>query len=89
MERGLVVQRPNFELLVLARVEDQGIGIEKEHLERLFERFYRTDKARSSASGGTGLGLSIVKHIAVAHKGIVSVESIPGKGSTFALIIPQ
>ncbi len=70
-------------------VEDQGIGIEKEHLERLFERFYRTDKARSSANGGTGLGLSIVKHIAVAHGGSVTVKSEPGKGSTFILAIPQ
>jgi len=70
-------------------VEDHGIGIEAKHLERLFERFYRTDKARSSASGGTGLGLSIVKHIAVAHGGSVTVESEPGKGSTFTLIIPQ
>lgn len=70
-------------------VEDHGIGIEREQLERLFERFYRTDKARSSAQGGTGLGLSIVKHIAIAHKGSVTVQSEPGQGSTFSLILPQ
>jgi len=70
-------------------VEDHGIGIERDQIERLFERFYRTDKARSSASGGTGLGLSIVKHIAIAHKGSVKVQSEPGHGSTFSLILPQ
>jgi two-component system phosphate regulon sensor histidine kinase PhoR len=74
---------------LMISVEDQGVGIEKEHLERLFERFYRTDKARSSANGGTGLGLSIVKHIAVAHSGSITVESEPSQGSTFTLIIPQ
>jgi two-component system phosphate regulon sensor histidine kinase PhoR len=70
-------------------VQDHGIGIERDQLERLFERFYRTDKARSSASGGTGLGLSIVKHIAIAHKGSVTVQSEPGRGSTFSIVIPQ
>ncbi|MHB8789687.1 MAG: HAMP domain-containing sensor histidine kinase [Desulfobulbaceae bacterium] len=70
-------------------VQDHGIGIEPDQLERLFERFYRTDKARSSASGGTGLGLSIVKHIAIAHKGSVKVQSEPGRGSTFSIVLPQ
>jgi len=69
-------------------VRDQGCGIEKEHLPRLFERFYRVDKARSRQMGGTGLGLAIVKHIAQAHGGKVSVESTPGKGSTFSIHIP-
>jgi len=69
-------------------VEDQGSGIPKEHLSRLFERFYRVDKARSRALGGTGLGLSIVKHIALAHKGTVSVKSEINKGSIFTLILP-
>ena len=70
-------------------VHDQGCGIEKEHLPRLFERFYRVDKARSRQLGGTGLGLAIVKHIAQAHGGHVAVESTPGKGSTFSIHIPK
>ncbi len=69
-------------------VEDQGCGIQKEHLDRIFERFYRCDKARSRESGGTGLGLAIVKHIAQSHGGTVEVESQFGKGSTFTLILP-
>ena len=70
------------------RVEDVGPGIRREHLPRLFERFYRIDKARSRDMGGTGLGLSIVKHIAVAHGGGVAVESTPGLGSTFTITLP-
>jgi len=73
----------------IIRVRDQGCGIEKRHLPRLFERFYRVDKARSRQLGGTGLGLAIVKHIAQAHGGHVAVESIPGKGSTFAIHLPR
>ncbi|MCD4755359.1 MAG: ATP-binding protein, partial [Deltaproteobacteria bacterium] len=74
---------------IIISVSDQGCGIEKEHLPRLFERFYRADKARSRQMGGTGLGLAIVKHIAQAHGGRVAVESIPGKGSTFSIHIPK
>jgi two-component system phosphate regulon sensor histidine kinase PhoR len=70
-------------------VEDQGIGIAKKHLPRLFERFYRVDKARSRKLGGTGLGLAIVKHIAQAHGGQVTVKSTPGKGSTFTIHLPK
>ena len=69
-------------------VRDQGCGIAAEHLPRLFERFYRVDKARSRQSGGTGLGLAIVKHIVTAHGGSVSVQSLPGQGSTFSLSLP-
>jgi two-component system phosphate regulon sensor histidine kinase PhoR len=74
---------------VLIRVRDEGCGIEKQHLERLFERFYRVDKARSRKLGGTGLGLAIVKHILEAHGGRVTVESQPGRGSTFTLHLPR
>jgi len=70
------------------RVQDDGCGIEPKHLARLFERFYRADKARSRQLGGTGLGLAIVKHIALVHQGSVDVQSIPGRGSTFSLHIP-
>lgn len=68
-------------------VEDSGIGIESQHLDRIFERFYRVDQARSRQQGGTGLGLSIVKHIALLHKGYAKVESHLGKGSKFYLYI--
>jgi len=70
-------------------VEDTGEGIPAQHLERLFERFYRVDRARSREMGGTGLGLAIVKHLARAHGGEVSVTSEVGKGSTFTIELPQ
>lgn len=69
-------------------VVDQGMGIAREHIPRLFERFYRVDKARSRKMGGTGLGLSIVKHIVTVHGGTVSIESRVGKGSTFTIHLP-
>ncbi|MDD4179371.1 MAG: ATP-binding protein [Candidatus Margulisbacteria bacterium] len=69
-------------------IKDYGIGIAAEHLPRLFERFYRVDKARSRDQGGTGLGLAIVKHIMEIHGGSVRVESEEGKGSKFTLIFP-
>jgi two-component system phosphate regulon sensor histidine kinase PhoR len=70
---------------VVINVTDQGAGIPKEHLPRLFERFYRVDASRSRKIGGTGLGLAIVKHIAQAHGGKVEVESTPGQGSSFTI----
>jgi len=69
-------------------VRDKGIGIPAEHLERIFERFYRVDKARSREAGGTGLGLSIVRHICLLHKGKAEVESRAGEGSVFRIKIP-
>jgi two-component system phosphate regulon sensor histidine kinase PhoR len=71
------------------QVADQGPGIEKRHLDRIFERFYRVDLGRSRALGGTGLGLAIVKHVALAHHGTVAVESTPGQGSIFTIRIPR
>jgi two-component system, OmpR family, phosphate regulon sensor histidine kinase PhoR len=69
-------------------IEDTGAGIPKEHIPRLFERFYRVDKARSRARGGTGLGLAIVKHIIIGFNGTIEVESELGKGSKFTVKIP-
>lgn len=74
---------------VAVSVIDEGQGIAREHLPRLFERFYRVDKARSRDLGGTGLGLAIVKHVAQIHGGRVSVDSVLGRGSTFRIHLPR
>ena len=74
---------------IVIRVSDTGIGIPEAKLPRIFERFYRVDKARSKETGGTGLGLSIARHIAENHGGRVAVESTPGEGSTFTVNLPR
>jgi two-component system phosphate regulon sensor histidine kinase PhoR len=86
--RVSIVARPSNVDEVSIAVSDQGPGIDARHLPRIFERFYRVDKARSRELGGTGLGLAIVKHIALVHGGRVEVESALGKGSVFTLILP-
>ena len=73
---------------LIFEVRDKGIGIPAEHLERIFERFYRVDRSRSREAGGTGLGLSIVRHIALLHNGKTEAESHAGEGSVFRIIIP-
>jgi len=83
-----VTVRAGLQDEVVIQVEDHGCGVAAEHLPRLFERFYRVDKARSRALGGTGLGLSIVNHVITAHGGRVTVESAPGVGSTFSIYLP-
>ena len=83
----LEAERVGEELLI--RVRDHGCGIAADHLPRLFERFYRVDKARSRKLGGTGLGLAIVKHIAQFHNGRITVESQLNQGSVFTLYLPQ
>jgi two-component system sensor histidine kinase SenX3 len=70
-------------------VRDHGVGIPSHDIDRIFERFYRVDRARSRETGGTGLGLAIVRHVAVNHDGDVRVESRQGEGSTFTLTFPR
>ncbi|MDR2073232.1 MAG: hypothetical protein LBP60_07350 [Spirochaetaceae bacterium] len=79
-------ERRDQELVISVR--DQGIGIPAEHLDRIFERFYRVDRSRTQDPGGTGLGLAIVRHIALLHRGVVEVESHAGEGSVFTLRLP-
>lgn len=101
VENALVYSDPGARVVVAARrqirvdddyvditVSDNGIGIPTDQLERIFERFYRVDYARSRANGGSGLGLSIVKHIVAVHHGEVTVWSQPGRGSTFTVRLP-
>ncbi|HIQ36507.1 MAG TPA: HAMP domain-containing histidine kinase [Desulfocapsa sulfexigens] len=86
----IVVQQehPDYGEIIRISIQDQGPGISPKHQKRVFERFYRCDKARSRAHGGTGLGLAIVKHIADCHNGTVELVSQPGNGATFSLLFP-
>ena len=74
---------------LLIEVADNGIGIPKQHINHVFDRFYRVDKSRSRAQGGSGLGLSIVKHIIEAHKQTINVRSTPELGSTFGFTLKK
>ncbi len=85
----ITVTAENSDQEIQIHFQDQGMGIAEKHLPRLFERFYRVDKARSRREGGTGLGLAIVKHIVQAHRGYVTVESTQGQGSKFTLHLPM
>ncbi len=98
VDNALKYSEPGSEVLITAAenetevtiaVSDHGCGIDDEHLPRLFERFYRVDKARSRKLGGTGLGLAIVKHIIQAHQGRITVNSTPGVGSVFRIHLPS
>jgi two-component system phosphate regulon sensor histidine kinase PhoR len=82
----VTAQRDNSHINI--DVADNGCGIDEVHLPRIFERFYRADKARTREQGGTGLGLAIVKHVVLAHGGAVHVESTVGQGSTFVIRLP-
>lgn len=83
-----ISQKVVRENVVLVRVTDRGIGIAQEDQKRVFERFYRVDKARSRSTGGTGLGLAIVKHVVANHGGNIKLWSRPGTGSTFTIELP-
>jgi two-component system sensor histidine kinase SenX3 len=85
---GRRVSAPGGDFIEIS-VSDQGIGISERDKDRVFERFYRVDPARSRATGGTGLGLAIVKHVAASHGGEVTVWSAEGQGSTFTLRLPE
>ena len=84
----ITIQDLNVEK-VIVRVTDNGEGIEREHLPRLFERFYRVDKSGNRDQGGSGLGLAIVKHIIEAHQEKIFVESSPGVGSEFSFTLQK
>ena len=88
-ERGTVAIRYESGMRDKILVCDNGDGIPAQHLERLFERFYRVDRARSRDMGGTGLGLAIVKHLALLHRGEVTVTSELNKGTTFTIHLPK
>ncbi len=78
-----------METFILVEISDNGIGIDPEHLDHVFDRFYRADKSRSRDAGGTGLGLAIVKHIIEAHKQTVNVRSTQGQGATFGFTLEK
>lgn len=86
---SVMVSAKESDSMIAVSVSDTGVGISEEDQERLFERFYRVDKARSRSMGGTGLGLAIVKHIVQAHKGTIKLTSELGKGSTFTISFPK
>ncbi len=88
-DQQIVISVDQLESGVSITVKDDGVGIPRTELERVFERFYRVDRARSRESGGTGLGLAIVRHVAQNHGGRVIVESKPGEGSSFSMHLPS
>ena len=83
---SITVRRPNG--VVEIDVKDQGVGIPAHDLDRIFERFYRVDPARSRATGGTGLGLAIVKHVLLRHQATLEIQSGPGAGCEFRIVFP-
>ena len=87
-EKGSITAKTSYkEKTIIIEIEDTGLGIQPEHIDRIFERFYVADKSRSRKLGGTGLGLAIVKHIVLLHKGDIKVESIFGSGTKFTITL--
>jgi len=98
LDNAIKFSRPNSEISIAVQsvdgkvritIADSGVGIPSEDLPRIFERFYRVDKARSRDVGGTGLGLSIVKHVVEQMGGTVAVDSRLGEGSRFTIVVPR
>lgn len=89
IDGNVLISVKNFDNKVVLTVKDNGIGISKEHQERIFERFYRVDKSRSKQTGGTGLGLSIVKHIILFHNGSISLKSEEARGTEITVTLPK
>ena len=87
--RNVWIEVKNENNNLVIKVKDNGVGIPKEDIDRIFERFYRVDKARSRDVGGTGLGLAIIKHIVKSLGGYINVKSELGKGSEFTVTIPN
>ena len=85
----VTIKMEEYQKKLYFSVSDTGVGIPKESLDRIFERFYRVDKGRNKKVGGTGLGLSIVKHIVQFYNGQIQVKSVVGKGSIFEVWIPM
>jgi two-component system phosphate regulon sensor histidine kinase PhoR len=86
---NIAIKNNQFDKKILVDVEDDGVGIKKEDLDRIFERFYRVEKSRARHKGGTGLGLAIVKHIIEAHGETITAQSNPGKGTTFTFSLSK
>ncbi len=88
-ERGeVIISLSRNDGFIIVEIQDTGICIPREHLSRIFERFYVVDASRSKKLGGTGLGLSIVKHIVLLHNGKIDVKNIPGTGTNFIVTLP-
>ena len=85
----MITVRDNHDGAACIKIKDTGIGIKKEDLPRIFERFYVADKSRSKKKGGTGLGLSIVKHAVLAHDGQINIDSEKREGTTITILLPR
>jgi two-component system, OmpR family, phosphate regulon sensor histidine kinase PhoR len=88
VDKHVGIKTGRTENMIYVEVEDRGIGIDKHHHKKIFETFYRVSTGLTNNIKGSGLGLSLVSHIMEAHRGMIELESMPGKGSTFRLLFP-